>query len=985
VVWFTSERYACVLENNPDIDEVVALPGDPRELDSQLERLRASRQWYRFYEPAPYRAYENVPGGDLTELLLSTYDGPMTVPLRPVVVLTDEEVQQARSWWAQLPSDRPRILVETEFYSQQSPWTVEYAREMIETLRPLRPVFVFTAKNRPPYLDELAADYPDLVWCDVPFRLNAELYNLCDAFIGVSSAISCLSNSTWCREDVPHIDVVSGPHWSTWHFRHHTRRRICFDRIKFKHALTWLADTLTGSQPSSSPVPNESLLALYTHRQEGKYHWLSPALLPSASSVASQQDALRAITRVLEDIGPFYLCYGGIGDFLLALSTALDQTNTNQEPITVVAYPNSVPAAKAFFDALPAVTNVYFIERHADPTDQYIAGMFLRAAAWSLPNCRGRGVTPPAREDDFWKPGLDIVRSCGVTLYPKWVRRYVSERLEQPQVVLAPMGSVYGMFRSKRNIIAPQYWDALLALLRASGIRPIVIGTPDEADAYPIDQGARDERSYCFEDQFRILASADLVIAADSWHKTFAAMAGVPTIVFEPLKNHDLAFWFDSSHAAFIHPWKNIQLVRSWNEARRAIIDALESHCGIKLGSPTIHVRNPIEHPRRTNPEQPLTSLHPVFWERPYQQAHNVLIRLPDAVGDTLMMTAVTSALVSAYPHLELTIAGAPFATDIFRHHPNIRQCVRTHSSSDLRAEASADVVVDYRYVIDQLPEYYGILPMMDVLANIAGIRLPSKQIVYHIEQDELDWAAALVPQEYPVLALHLSTAKDPYRSYPHGSELLSALLEHMPDVQLLWLGSTPAPLRNERIIDCARREYSLRQQIALVGRASAAVVIDSAFYHVAHNRWQKPTLLLAGPTSEYLIGNYASAPLFTLRSSMCSACYWNAERCKRTCLASLDPRMVARAAAQFFDRVCRKSLRPLPLPKRTLLRCSWDRLQRQYAAACMHHRTGGNGPVEIVITPGDPLPDYASQWNGITIDEHTHKSAVSLSEVFHS
>ncbi len=979
LVWFTAEQYAFVLQNNPDIDEIVAMPGKPTQLDAQFNHLHSARQWDAFYVPAPYTAYDKFPGGDLTELLLATYDGTITVPLRPVMQLSETEVEHARTWWATLPSNRPRILVETEFFSAQSPWDITYARAMIESLRALEPVFVFTAKNRPPYLDELAQDYPDIVWCDLPFRLNAELYNCCDAFIGVSSAISCLANSTWCRADVPHIEVVNGPHWSTWHFRHHTRRRIVFDRVQFQAALNWLAEVLTGKQSGEIQTHQESLLNLYTHRIEGKYHWLSPTLLPNTNTAISQQDALRTITRTLSEIEPFYFCYGGIGDFLLALSSALDKN----EPITVVCYPNSTAAAQAFFDTLPAVTKVYIIQRYREPQFQYIAGMYLRAATMNLPNCRGRGVTPPGREDDFWQPGLDVVQTCGVTLYPRWIEQYRTERLEHPQVVLAPMGSVYGMFRSKRNILPPQFWNSLLSILRATGIRPIIIGTPDEANAYPSDGWAHDKRSYSFDEQFRILASADVVIAADSWHKTFAAMAQVPTIVFDTLRNFDLTFWRDSSQVVFIQPWNNIRLVRTWQELIGAIASVLKSK-GIDLVTDTTPPPRQPDYLRRTNPKQPLTSLHPVFWERTYQEARSVLLRIPDAVGDTLMMTAVANAIGRAHPHLEIIVAGPHLAADIFRDHPNVHRCVITNSAEDLRAEANADIIVDYRWLIDLLPEYYGILPMMDILANIAGVRLPSKQLVYSVTSDEHQWASEQLRDAENIVAVHLNSIKDHYRSYPHAQELLTTLLTRLSDSIVLWLGSEPAPIHSKRIIDCARNGYTLRQQIALVERATSAIVIDSAFYHVAHNLFRKPTLLLAGPTNEYLIGDYTAAPLYTLRHSQCSSCYWQAQQCKRVCLSLLSPQIIAAAAAQLLERVRAGTALPLPAPNPPTLQCTWDRLQMNYFATCVQHYKCGGGLVRLVITPSDPLPPYADQWNGITIAEQTTTGhIVSLSEIF--
>jgi len=972
IVCYTAERYAFALEGNPDIDEVVALKGDPFKLDEQIEHLRTLHTWDAFYVPAPYLAYNKLPGGDLTELMLATYDHPITVPLRPVIVLSESEVERARQWWSQLPNDRPRILVETEFYSQQSPWDRSYALAMVESLKEHRPIFVFTAKNRPPYLDELIEVYPDCIWCNLPFRLNAELYNLCDAFIGVSSAISCLVNSTWCRDDVPHIEVVHGLHWSTWHFKHHTHRHICVDREAFDQALTWLSSFLRGNHQQHY---QQTLRDLYLRHSDGKYHWLSPALLPSNQSPISHVDALRAIARILNSLEPFYLCYGGIGDFLLALSTALEFSH----PITVLASPNSIAAARAFFDCFPQIERVYFLERPPNSSENYYGGLFLRSATTLTANCLGRGVTPPAREDDFWIPGLDIVRDCGVTLYPQWVQRYRSERIEQPQIVLAPMGSIHGMFRSKRNIIPPQYWESLLSLFRMHGIRTIIIGTPDEAGAYPSDGWAHDRRSNSFEEQFRILASADLVVAADSWHKTFAAMAGVSTIVFQPLTNHDLDFWQDSSRFAFLAPWPNITVVHSWNDACTAIAQQLSSRANVTLEwmLPT----PPREHPRRTNSHQPLTSFHPLFWERDYQSAQRVLVRMTDAIGDSLMVTAVVHALKNAYPHIAITVATTRHATEIFRDNPDIERCILANTTEDLRSEAAADIVVDYRFLLDQMPEYYGILPMMDILANIAGVRLPRKKLYYFPSVEEQRTAAERIGQRR-ALAIHLETQKDPFRTYPHAAELVRTLINTLPDYCLVWLGTTPSPVQSPSILDASK--FSLREQIALTETCIAAIVIDSAFFHVAHNLYKKPTLLIAGPTSEYLIGDYTAAPLVTLRSQACSPCYWNVQRCKRLCTHSLDPSNVASTVRAFLDRVERGILQTIPPPQPTILRCIWDSLQRDLYTQCMRFRAAGAGHVRLhIVEATEPLPPYADHWNGVELVRRTQRQSLNFMEIF--
>ncbi|MDW8075779.1 MAG: glycosyltransferase family 9 protein [Bacteroidota bacterium] len=976
ITWFVSERYAFVLDNNPDVDEVVALPGDPFQLDAQIGQLLSTRRWDRFYILAPHLAYADVPGGDLTELMFSKLDIPLTVPLRPVVVLRPEEVQRARQWWSQLPANRPRILVETEFHSEQTPWDKSYALEMIHRLAPAQPVFVFTAKNCPPYLDELRQSYPDVVWCNLPFRDNAELYNLCDAFIGVASGISCLTNALWCREDVPHIEVARAPHWSTWHYNHHTRRRICFDRTKFINALEWLFQVIQGEHVPVAPEEN-TLLGMYTHSTDDKYTYLSPALVSDELNLISQ----RAITRTFEGIGPFVLCSGSLAEYLCALSTALDQSND----VTVVAYTDSVEQCKAFFDALPQVKKVYLIPRPTEEKHQATAPLLVRLSLPKLPNCHSCGVTPPTfRDEEFWKPGLDVVHTCKVTLYPTWVQRYKGEKLETPQVVLAPMGSLTGAFRSKRNIMPPHYWQSLLQVLRHHGIRPIVVGNPEESEGYPSDGWARDCRSFSFEEQFRLIASADVVIAADSWQKTFAAMAQVATIVFNAPRNHDLAFWKDPSHYALIEPWKNIHLVDRWDDFLHTLASLLAHH-GIELDMARCEQFRPLERPWRQNPHQPLTTFHPVFWERNYERAHRVLIRIPDAVGDTLMLTAVVRALKKAYPHLHITVAGAPYAADIFRNNPDIAACVIANTPADIRAEANADVVVDYRFIIDQLPEYYGIMPMMDILANIAGVRLPSKQVIYTIHESERSFAqerTATVSK--PIIALHLVSSKDTLRSYPKQQSLVEKLLDQLPDTTLLWLGTEPSPVRSERIIDCASTKLSLRQQIGLVQQCDLAITVDSAFFHIAHNLWHKPTVLLVGPTSEALIGNYAAAPIYTLRGANCSACYWHPNRCKRICMALISEQSIVAAAMQIIDRLRTGAVQQLPPPKATPVHCTWDTLQQNIFTACIHFRNSGTPPARIHLAQGrDRLPPYADRWNGIELISTLSQTRVSLSEVF--
>ena len=247
VIWYTSERYKFVLENNPFIDQIVSLDGDPLMLDESIPELKSKHQWTGFFTPAAYMNREKTPGGSLPELVKGSVDFEWTVPFVPVLRLSETEKARAAAYWNGLPSGR-KILIETEFNSQQSHLTEEYIEKLFETLSPVNPVFVFTTKNKPAYFDKFKNKYSNVLWCQEDFRLNAEFYNLCDAFVGVSSGISCLSNSDYCRNDVPHLEISRGYHWSNASYCSAKKELyVSYSKARYVDGLYWLFNKLTGS------------------------------------------------------------------------------------------------------------------------------------------------------------------------------------------------------------------------------------------------------------------------------------------------------------------------------------------------------------------------------------------------------------------------------------------------------------------------------------------------------------------------------------------------------------------------------------------------------------------------------------------------------------------------------------------------------------------------------------------------------------------
>jgi hypothetical protein len=263
------------------------------------------------------------------------------------------------------------------------------------------------------------------------------------------------------------------------------------------------------------------------------------------------------------DLGPFYLHVGGAGDALLLLATFLDQHPQAQ----VVSFPNSIPSARSFFEAFPSLQRVWFLPRNENPEIHLLLRMMIR----HVPNCQGVGVTPEINYAKEWNAQLDIFQHRGVARRPIWAKHFRTQ--PQPrQIILAPRGSLYNMPGSKRNIIDPAVWPELLRFVQAAGFTPIVIGTPDEGPRYPCLAGCVDRRSYSFREQMELIANSALLIAADSWAKTFAALAGIPALVFEPLKGADWNGKKDASAFVFLDPWETISVVKSLNECREVFL-----------------------------------------------------------------------------------------------------------------------------------------------------------------------------------------------------------------------------------------------------------------------------------------------------------------------------------------------------------------------------------------------------------------------------
>ncbi len=647
----------------------------------------------------------------------------------------------------------------------------------------------------------------------------------------------------------------------------------------------------------------------------------------------------------------YYFLYGGIGDLLLGISSFYDKYNGE----TIICIPNSIGTAKAFLQFFPKFNIIYFLPR----LDDWIVEPNIRLIFVNYPKCIGRGVTPSVQYDLEWVKGLNIFEKYGVTEHPKWVNEYKVEKITNPQVILAPKGSVFGMPDGKQNIIPPENWKDLILLLKNQGITPIIIGIPDEASIYPSVEGCFDKRSLSFKGQMELLGSADLVIAADSWHKTFSALAGVSTIVFRSITNGFAKKIEDVSENVFLHPWKDITVVNNYKEFLEVFgyLDVLKKSSlkpnEIKLASlKDIHVDTSM-----AKSNAGLTSFSHVFWETDYSRLTNVLIIPTTAIGDNLMLTALVYDMKSQFDNLQIFILRNQVSVQIFRDHPSISGFVNSGN------ELQFDRVIDYYNIIAKMPEYYNGIHFMDIIGNIAGINFRKRDIVYQVDLQEMQWAKNELKdfKNFEVVGIQLFTNKDIKRSYPHGTHLLRALRLKNPNLRfVIFGGEVPFGIDISNVYD-ATQIKDIGYSIALASQCNKFISIDSMLFHIGHNLFQKPTLAILGLTNPDLIGNN-SVGFSTVRNESlnCLCCYWCKE-CQIECMKDLLPETISEAYFNLDNYIVAESSR---ISERIVIQNGDDFRQIIYN----YFLKSKKARIPGIYDQDGILPDYVKDWNGIVV-----------------
>jgi len=252
---------------------------------------------------------------------------------------------------------------------------------------------------------------------------------------------------------------------------------------------------------------------------------------------------------------PFYFGIGGIGDFLLLMSTFYDDINDNDVDVIFVC--NNTTVIRELVKQFPNVNKFWLHPNQAFPKCPEMWDMIK-----SHPLCMGTGVTP--KNFDYIKDWCECGKSnvfdyYGVKRQTLWMPLALSE---EKTVCIQPFGGADDKTKIKE---IPKYIvEQLIDEYVMNGSTVYLIGSKkDEEKLGVLDTSmVWDEDGgwlHSFDESFKAIRSTWQFIGADSWGKTLAAFAGAPVKIYPNVYTKPLKEMFgmdkDPGNYVFLDNW----------------------------------------------------------------------------------------------------------------------------------------------------------------------------------------------------------------------------------------------------------------------------------------------------------------------------------------------------------------------------------------------------------------------------------------------
>lgn len=228
----------------------------------------------------------------------------------------------------------------------------------------------------------------------------------------------------------------------------------------------------------------------------------------------------------------YYLGNGGIGDFFMFLSTFYD----NIEEANIVFFANNRKQIQEVASLFPKLKKKLILENDFNTLKEF----------YSDPRCIGTGILPKDLDYNKWDK-VDIVKEYGVNLRPKFIHElFTPHKIYDNQVFLQISGSNVEQQGKQRLLLE----STLISIYDEFDQSAII--TLDSLSAVS------------YKDIFDIILGSDTIVGVDSFVKTFSALGGIRTIVYDNIYSDQYLNNFkdkrDYGHYIFIDPFTNIEL-----------------------------------------------------------------------------------------------------------------------------------------------------------------------------------------------------------------------------------------------------------------------------------------------------------------------------------------------------------------------------------------------------------------------------------------
>jgi ADP-heptose:LPS heptosyltransferase len=214
LTWAISSRCSQIIQNNPYVDEIwevyTETISDAFKIweETKKEALEKKENgvfdsiFFTQISPDNFFNYD----GTIRSSTFRGYPNPITVPVAPIIVLTEKEIENVSIFVKlhKINGYKHVILFESSPSSGQSPVNIDFALKLSKKIvEKFEDSIIIISSHQ-----KINSDHMRIVDASsLTFRENAELSKYCTLLIGCSSGITWLLTSTWAKK-IPTIQIL---------------------------------------------------------------------------------------------------------------------------------------------------------------------------------------------------------------------------------------------------------------------------------------------------------------------------------------------------------------------------------------------------------------------------------------------------------------------------------------------------------------------------------------------------------------------------------------------------------------------------------------------------------------------------------------------------------------------------------------------------------------------------------------------------------